>query len=48
MVFEERCAALDAAGELNEKQKEHYREVIADLRVRLKGFTHKDQKPYWT
>ena len=39
---------LDAAGKLTAKQKAHYQEIIGDLRVRLKGFTHKDQKPYWT
>ncbi len=48
VTFEERCAALDQEGRLNEKQKARYREIIGDLRVRLKGFTHKDQKPYWT
>ncbi|MBR1470880.1 MAG: hypothetical protein IJ600_04470 [Lachnospiraceae bacterium] len=48
IVFEERCAALDGEGRLNAKQKAHYKACTEDLRVRLKGFTHKDQKPYWT
>ena len=48
IVFEQRCAELDAEGKLSEKQKAYYMEIIGGLRVRLKGFTHKDQKPYWT
>jgi hypothetical protein len=48
VIFEQHCAELDAAGKLSAKQKAHYQEIIGDLRVRLKGFTHKDQKPYWT
>ncbi|MCR5389925.1 MAG: hypothetical protein K6E77_04170 [Lachnospiraceae bacterium] len=35
-------------GKLNEKQKEYYSEVVEDYRGKMVGFTHKDQKPYWT
>ena len=35
-------------GKLNEKQKEYYESQIGVFQERLKGFTHKDQKPYWT
>lgn len=40
--------ALDAASKLSEKQKSYYREVIENYKGKLKGFTHKDQTPYWT
>lgn len=32
---------------LNDKQKEHYKTEHDALAEELKGFTHKDQKPYW-
>ena len=32
---------------LNEKQKEYYKVERETLSEELKGFTHKDQKPYW-
>ena len=33
---------------LKEKQKLFYETQIDILKERMKGFTHKDQKPYWT
>lgn len=39
---------LIAAGTLNERQKARYSEIISGYSERLKGYTHKDQKPYWT
>lgn len=38
---------LTESGKLNDKQKEHYRIERDVLTEELKGFTHKDQKPYW-
>ena len=38
---------LSAKGKLNGKQKENYSEVMNFYQEKLKGFTHKDQKPYW-
>lgn len=32
---------------LNDKQKEYYERERDVLSEELKGFTHKDQKPYW-
>jgi len=32
---------------LNEKQKEYYKVEHDTLSEELKGFTHRDQKPYW-
>jgi len=33
---------------LSNKQKQYYQELIDTYDERMKGFTHKDQKPYWT
>ena len=46
--MEELFQQLSEAGKLNEKQKERYESMIHSLRIRMKNFTHKDQKPYWT
>lgn len=35
-------------GKVNEKQAAHYEAEIYALQHNLKGFTHKDQKPFWT
>lgn len=32
---------------LNEKQLLVYGEELSELKERMQGFTHKDQKPYW-
>lgn len=38
---------LMESGVLNDKQKAYYTEQRDILTEELKGFTHKDQKPYW-
>lgn len=38
---------LEAEGVLSDKQKSYYKEVIEDYSVKMKNYTHKDQKPYW-
>ena len=38
---------LSGKGGLTEKQKSYYKEVIEEYRVKMKDYTHKDQKPYW-
>ena len=48
--FKDFCKKYDeliAAETLNDKQKEYYKEQRDTLSEELKGFTHKDQKPYW-
>lgn len=40
--------SMIAAGTLNERQKARYSAIISGYSERLKGYTHKDQKPYWT
>lgn len=34
-------------GSLKPKEKEAYGSKIEEYRARLKGYSHKDQKPYW-
>ena len=46
--LEERYKELLEAGKVNEKQAAHYEAEIYALQHNLKGFTHKDQKPFWT
>lgn len=46
--FEETFGKLREQGGLNEKQIAHYTSKLEELQYRMKGFTHKDQKPYWT
>ncbi len=38
---------LKSAGKLNDKQLEYYSRLISEYKERLKGYTHKDQTPYW-
>lgn len=48
--FKDFCKKYDellGSGSLNEKQKEYYSAERDRLSEELKGFTHKDQKPYW-
>jgi len=33
---------------LNGKQKARYGAMLDDYRQKMKGFTHKDQTPFWT
>ena len=38
---------LDEKGKLNTKQKAYYSGEVDAFKQRMKGFTHKDQKPTW-
>ena len=46
--FEERFTELVEQGELSETQKSEYSAKLASFKERLKAYSHKDQKPYWT
>ena len=37
---------LDEGG-LSDRQKGYYKEVVEEYRIKMKDYTHKDQKPYW-
>ena len=39
---------LSVAGCLSERQKKYYEDFITKCREEMKGYTHKDQKPFWT
>jgi hypothetical protein len=34
-------------GGLSDKQRGYYKNVIDEYSVKMKDYTHKDQKPYW-
>ena len=38
---------LVAQGGLSNKQKGYYKEVVEEYSIKMKDYTHKDQKPYW-
>ena len=46
--FEELLDGLIAGGKLKGKKKERYESVRNSYQVKLKGYSHKDQKPFWT
>ncbi len=46
--LEQLVTAYVAEGKLNEKMQAFYERQITAYKERLKGFTHNDQKPYWT
>lgn len=35
-------------GRLKEKVEKRYANILAEYQSKMKGYTHKDQKPYWT
>lgn len=45
--FETELQKLEAAGKINNKQKEYYEAKLSFFKARMKNFTHKDQKPTW-
>ena len=46
--LEQRYNQLIEAGKLSEGQKSEYSVKITSFQERLKAYSHKDQKPYWT
>ena len=46
--YEAKLAELEEAGKLKENQAKYYHDELDSLKIRMKNFTHKDQKPYWT
>lgn len=46
--FEEAYNKYASEGFLSESEKEVYESKLGIYKERLKGYTHKDQKPYWT
>lgn len=46
--LEETFNELCDQGKLKEKTRQKYESILETYRIKLKGYTHKDQKPYWT
>lgn len=46
-LFEQRLSELTAEGRLKEKALKEYKTKLVSYQETLKGFSHKDQKPYW-
>ena len=46
--YEKLLGELIEYGMLSEKQRIEYQNSLAEYRSKMKEFTHKDQKPYWT
>ena len=46
--FEKRYTELAEQGVLSEAQKSAYSAKLSSYKERLKAYSHKDQKPYWT
>lgn len=37
-----------ASGKISGKKLANYSNIYDDYKVKMKGYSHKDQKPYWT
>ena len=46
--LESMIEALKSEGKLKPKKLAKYESAMEDYKIRLKGYSHKDQKPYWT
>ena len=46
--YESAFTRFKEAGHLKEKSVTHYEDILQSFKERLKGYSHKDQKPYWT
>ena len=46
--FESALIRFGEQGRLKDKSKVKYEEILTSFKERIKGYTHKDQKPYWT
>ncbi|MBR4759095.1 MAG: hypothetical protein IK078_02970 [Lachnospiraceae bacterium] len=46
--LEKALADPAVGGKLKDKKKAEFDSLLADYKARYQGFTHKDQKPYWT
>lgn len=46
--LEQRFNEMAEAGELSAAQKSEYSVKLSSFKERLKAYSHKDQKPYWT
>ncbi|MBE5957583.1 MAG: hypothetical protein E7254_01805 [Lachnospiraceae bacterium] len=45
--FEEQLSDIINAGKISTRKIGYYQKILDDLKIQLKGYTHKDQKPNW-
>ena len=45
--LETRMDSLRESGKLKDKVLSKYEAILDDYREKMKGYSHKDQKPYW-
>lgn len=46
--FDAKFRELCETDALTDEQKKYYGDILVETKERLTGYTHKDQKPYWT
>ena len=46
--FESALTRFTEQGRIKEKSRAKYETTLTAFKERLKGYSHKDQKPYWT
>lgn len=47
-TFDKLYNELKDAGQLSKKNQERYGKILDEYKTKMKGYTHKDQTPYWT
>lgn len=45
--LEQKLSEMTAANTLSESQKASYTSVLDEYKVRLKSYSHKEQRPFW-
>ena len=45
--FDEMLSSMRASGSLKGKALSKYEDILDSYKTKMKGYTHKDQKPYW-
>lgn len=46
--FESALSRFSEQGRLKDKSLKKYESTLKNFKERLKGYSHRDQKPYWT
>lgn len=46
--FEMMLSSFKENGKIKGKSLSKYEVILGDYKAKMKGYTHKDQKPYWT
>ena len=46
--LEAKLSRFTEQGKPSDELREKYESIVGTYRQKLKGYTHKDQKPYWT